>query len=138
MERMAAGGGDDANSEELTFPAHLSKRTTWPGPDNDRRWKTLEEIFVILFPIQGGGEGIYSLHTASSNDEVVSAVLIFEDAEDAVRYSGMLMDDNMAPRVQACEPIEIEVFLLEKDKFSFTFVPAGTTLMPPILNDLIK
>jgi hypothetical protein len=31
------------------------------GPGNDDSWKGLEEVFVILFQIPGGGEGIYSL-----------------------------------------------------------------------------
>jgi len=30
-----------------------------------------------------------------------------------------------APRVQECDPIEIEIFLLDKANFDFTFIPSG-------------
>ncbi len=38
-------------------------RTTSAGPDNDARWKTLTEIFIILVPVSGGGQGVYALTT---------------------------------------------------------------------------
>jgi hypothetical protein len=36
-----------------------------------------------------------------------------------------------APRVEACDPLELELFLLEKDNFDFTFIPAGLLTLPP-------
>ena len=36
---------------------------TSAGPDNDVGWKTLAEIFIILVPVSGGGEGVYALTT---------------------------------------------------------------------------
>lgn len=80
-----AGPGREPEGGDLRFPAHLLQRDGWPGPGNDDSWKSLERVFVILFGIPGGGEGIYSLQTSS-----VSAVLIFEDEDDATRYGDML------------------------------------------------
>eukprot|EP00277_Geminigera_cryophila_P026812 CAMPEP_0179481244 /NCGR_PEP_ID=MMETSP0799-20121207/59029_1 /TAXON_ID=46947 /ORGANISM="Geminigera cryophila, Strain CCMP2564" /LENGTH=154 /DNA_ID=CAMNT_0021293771 /DNA_START=1 /DNA_END=465 /DNA_ORIENTATION=- len=139
----SARDDDHFGDGEISLPSDFTTRAGWPGPGNDDSWKKLDRIFIILLQIQGGAEGIYSLrlpmgggqhtNTGRSHDSM-SAVLLFEKEDDAVRYGGMLEDSNTAPRVQECDPIEIELFLLDKANFDFTFIPSGTTLMPPLEN----
>ena len=56
--------------------AHELTSDTRAGPGNDDRWKQLDEIFVLLFEIEGGGEGIYSLKTGDTTGIVDMHLLV--------------------------------------------------------------
>ncbi|MFE4106578.1 DUF3110 domain-containing protein [Almyronema epifaneia] len=86
-------------------------------------------IFVILFNARSENEGIHTLKAGDRN-----VVLMFENEEDAARYSLMLeAQDLPSPAVEAFELEEIEEFCAAAG-YEYKLVPEGTLAIPPEQN----
>ena len=95
-------------------------------------------VHVLLYDSGKESEGIHSLELSG---QVI--VLMFENADDAVRYSGLLeAQDFPVPTVEAIEKEEIEAFCLEAG-YQPRFVESGFVpkneedrllLAPPVIN----
>jgi hypothetical protein len=77
-------------------------------------------VHVLLFDAGSDQEGIHSLELGGR-----TVVLMFEDADDAVRYAGLLeAQDFPVPTVELIDRIELEQFCREAG-YEGRFVPAG-------------
>ena len=77
-------------------------------------------MHVLLFDAGSDQEGIHSLELGGR-----TVVLMFEDADDAVRYAGLLeAQDFPVPTVELIDRIELEQFCREAG-YEGRFVPAG-------------
>ena len=77
-------------------------------------------VYVLLYDSDNESEGIHSLELSG---QVI--VLMFENADDAERYSGLLeAQDFPIPKVESIERDEIEAFCLEAG-YQAKFVEAG-------------
>ncbi|NEQ30236.1 MAG: DUF3110 domain-containing protein [Leptolyngbya sp. SIO4C5] len=86
-------------------------------------------IFVILFNARSENEGIHTLKAGDRN-----VVLMFENEEDAARYSLMLeAQDLPSPSVEAFELEDIEEFCGSAG-YEYKLVPEGTLAIPPEQN----
>ena len=75
---------------------------------------------MLLFDAGSDQEGIHSLELGGR-----TVVLMFEDADDAVRYAGLLeAQDFPVPTVELIDRIELEQFCREAG-YEGRFVPAG-------------
>lgn len=78
------------------------------------------QVFVLLFNIGTDNEGLHTLQVGNQN-----IVLMFEDEDDATRYSLLLeAQDFPAPSVEALEQEEIESFC-EEAGYIGQLVPKG-------------
>lgn len=78
------------------------------------------QVHVLLFDTGSDQEGIHSLELAGR-----TIVLLFEQADDAVRYAGLLAaQDFPEPSVEALDRDEMELFCLQSG-YEARFVPAG-------------
>lgn len=78
-----------------------------------------ERVHVLLFDAGGDQEGIHSLELGGR-----TVVLLFEDADDAERYAGLLeAQDFPVPSVEALDRRELEQFCSEAG-YEARFVPA--------------
>ena len=77
-------------------------------------------MHVLLFDAGSDQEGIHSLELNGT-----TVVLLFEDADDAERYAGLLeAQDFPTPTVEALDRQELELFCQEAG-YEARFVPAG-------------
>ena len=84
-------------------------------------------VFVLLYDAGKDNEGIHSLELAGK-----TAVLMFENADDAERYAGLLeAQDFPLPTVEELGRDEIEEFCRQAG-YEARFVDSG--FMPEILN----
>ncbi|MFN5193878.1 MAG: DUF3110 domain-containing protein [Cyanobacteriota bacterium] len=78
------------------------------------------QVHVLLFDAGTDQEGIHSLELGGR-----TIVLMFEQADDAVRYAGLLAaQDFPEPTVEALDREEMEMFCLQSG-YEARFVPAG-------------
>jgi hypothetical protein len=78
------------------------------------------QVHVLLFDAGSDQEGIHSLELAGR-----TIVLMFEDADDAERYAGLLAaQDFPEPSVEALDREEMELFCLQSG-YEARLVPAG-------------
>jgi len=78
------------------------------------------QVHVLLFDPGSDQEGIHSIELGGR-----TVVLLFEDADDAERYAGLLeAQDFPVPSVEALDRREIEIFCSEAG-YEARFVPAG-------------
>lgn len=88
------------------------------------------QVFVLLFNAGSSNEGIHTLKIGDRN-----IVLMFEDQDDAVRYSLMLeAQDFGSPTVEGFDHSEIEEFC-QGAGYECKQVPAGTLEVPPEINE---
>lgn len=103
--------------------------------DRKKRWnakRVLEQIllsnsvYVFLDSAGTENEGIYTLKNGDRN-----TVLMFEDKDDALRFSGILESQNF-PRLSGkfVNQEEIKRFCKEVD-LDYEVIPAGTLATPP-------
>ena len=77
-------------------------------------------VHVLLFDAGSDQEGIHSIELGGR-----TVVLLFEDADDAERYAGLLeAQDFPVPSVEVLDRHEIEIFCQEAG-YEGRFVPAG-------------
>lgn len=77
-------------------------------------------VHVLLYDSGTDSEGIHSLELKGN-----TVVLMFENKDDADRYTGLLeAQDFPKPSVEALQREQIEQFCLEAD-YEARFVPAG-------------
>jgi len=77
-------------------------------------------VHVLLFDARSDEEGIHSIELAGR-----TVVLLFEDAEDAERYAGLLeAQDFPMPTVERISREEVELFCSQAG-YEARFVPAG-------------
>ena len=77
-------------------------------------------VHVLLFDAGSDQEGIHSLELNGA-----TVVLLFEQADDAERYAGLLeAQDFPTPTVEALDREELELFCAEAG-YEARFVPAG-------------
>jgi hypothetical protein len=77
-------------------------------------------VHVLLFDAGSDEEGIHSIELAGR-----TVVLLFEDADDAERYAGLLeAQDFPMPTVERLDREEVELFCA-KAGYEARFVPAG-------------
>ncbi len=83
-------------------------------------------VFVLLFNARTDNEGIHTLKVGDRN-----IVLMFEEEDDATRYSLMLeAQDFPTAVVEAFESEDIEAFCVEAN-YESKIIPPGTLEMPP-------
>ena len=86
-------------------------------------------VFVLLFNAQTENEGIHTVQIGDRNK-----VLMFQDEDDATRYSLMLeAQDFPTPTVEAFESEEIEEFC-QGANYDWEIVEAGKLAIPPEKN----
>ena len=95
-------------------------------------------VHVLLYDAGQDSEGIHSLELSGN-----TVVLMFENADDAERYAGLLeAQDFPVPSIEALDREEIEIFCL-KAGYQARFVESGFVpktdeerllLAPPSLN----
>jgi hypothetical protein len=77
-------------------------------------------VHVLLFDAGSDEEGIHSIELAGR-----TVVLLFEDADDAERYAGLLeAQDFPMPTVERIDREEVELFCAQAG-YEARFVPAG-------------
>ncbi|MEB3317287.1 MAG: DUF3110 domain-containing protein [Cyanobacteriota bacterium] len=77
-------------------------------------------VHVLLFDAGSDQEGIHSIELGGR-----TVVLLFEDAEDAERYAGLLeAQDFPLPTVERISQEEVELFCAQAG-YEARFVPAG-------------
>jgi Protein of unknown function (DUF3110) len=77
-------------------------------------------VHVLLFDAGSDEEGIHSIELAGR-----TVVLLFEDADDAERYAGLLeAQDFPLPTVERIDREEVELFCAQAG-YEARFVPAG-------------
>jgi len=77
-------------------------------------------VHVLLFDAGSDEEGIHSIELAGR-----TVVLLFEDADDAERYAGLLeAQDFPVPTVERIDREEVELFCAQAG-YEARFVPAG-------------
>lgn len=88
------------------------------------------QVYVLLFNAGNGQEGIHTLNMEGRN-----IVLMFEDEDDALRFSGLLEAQDFPPlAVEAIEDEEVIDFCSGAN-YDCQLVPQGQSLfMPPEKN----
>ncbi|TGG79007.1 MAG: DUF3110 domain-containing protein [Aphanocapsa feldmannii 277cV] len=77
-------------------------------------------VYVLLFDAGSASEGIHSLDFGGH-----TVVLLFEEADDAERYAGLLeAQDFPVPSVEAIEREEVEAFCRQAG-YQWRLVPSG-------------
>lgn len=95
---------------------HWAQPLPFPVPE----FASPVQVHVLLFDPGSDQEGIHSIELGGR-----TVVLLFEDADDAERYAGLLeAQDFPVPSVEALDRREIEIFCQEAG-YEARFVPAG-------------
>jgi len=109
----------------------IPRPSQFPKPNSDDRWMDLLKVFVLLFNPRSDSEGIYTLQVRVRDGSLINTVVLFEDKEDAERYSGLLEAQNFpTAHVEALDPEEILDFT-ESNSYKTSFIPEGTLFLPP-------